>query len=242
MKKMIALILVCCLLLAGCGNVKEIIGAIAAPADNIVTEATTVATAAPETAAPETREAAESANVINPLPDTTMDNLTDAILAVSLEEGGAYVDDEGKMQMDLKIYSYDKYDMVDIAMLKVGDTIVRHDGDVVVTSMEQDETGRIFINGGLDEGGFELVTEEDGVFYEMGYSDTKSWYQVGEATIRVSADFEGVDSADLELGEVVLYPGDFLVGAVINYDFTPYNTTIRVEGGQVMELNRRYIP
>ena len=33
---------------------------------------------------------------VNPLPDTTMDNLTDAILSVSLAEGDAYVDDTGK--------------------------------------------------------------------------------------------------------------------------------------------------
>ena len=46
-----------------------------------------------------------------------------AILAVSLEEGDAYVDDAGIMQMDVKIYTYDKYDMVDISGLKEGDVI-----------------------------------------------------------------------------------------------------------------------
>ena len=61
----------------------------------------------------------EDSQIINPLPDTTMENLTDAILSVSLDEGNAYVDDHGRMQMDLTIYSYDQYDMVDIANLKV---------------------------------------------------------------------------------------------------------------------------
>ena len=77
---------------------------------------------------------------------------------------------------------------------------------------------------------------------KMGYSDAKNWYEVGEATIRVSTDFKAFDNADLDLGEVTYYPGDFLVGAVTNYDFTPYNTTVRVEGGQIVELNRVYIP
>ena len=76
----------------------------------------------------------------------------------------------------------------------------------------------------------------------MGFNDTKNWYPVGEATIRVSADFKGIDRADLELGEVIIYPGDFLIGAVTNYDFTPYNTTIRIENGQIIEMNRRLIP
>lgn len=184
----------------------------------------------------------DPAQKISPLPDATMENLTDAILSVSLAEGDAYVDETGKMQMDMKIYSYDCYDMVDISNLKVGDTLVRHSDEVQVTSIEQNDAGTIYINGGLDNGGFDLVTDDCGVFYEMGYNDHKNWYQVGEATIRVSADFKGSDCADPELGEVVIYPGDFLVDAVTNYDFTPYNTTIRIEGGQIVEMNRRYIP
>lgn len=234
MKRMSLFLLIVCLLLAGCTVSQKA---------NIVP--TTEGSA--ETAALGTEDATftvqtESTQIIVPLPDTTMENLTDAILSVSLAEGDAYVDDTGKMQMDLKIYSYDQYDMVDIANLKVGDTLIRHSGEVEVISLEQNESGRIFINGGLDNGGFELVTDEHGIFYEMGYNDHKNWYQVGAATIRVSADFEGLDSADLEQGEVIIYPGDFLIGSVTNYDFTPYNTTIRTENGQIVEINRRFIP
>ena len=234
MKRMSLFLLIVCLLLAGCTVSQKA---------NIVP--TTEGSA--ETAALGTEDATftvqtESTQIIVPLPDTTMENLTDAILSVSLAEGDAYVDDTGKMQMALKIYSYDQYDMVDIANLKVGDTLIRHSGEVEVISLEQNESGRIFINGGLDNGGFELVTDEHGIFYEMGYNDHKNWYQVGAATIRVSADFEGLDSADLEQGEVIIYPGDFLIGAVTNYDFTPYNTTIRTENGQIVEINRRFIP
>lgn len=182
------------------------------------------------------------ARIISPLPDTTMENLTDAILSISLDEGNAYVDDNGRMQMDLKIYTYDKYDMVDIAALKVGDTIVRHSGEVQVISKEQNDSGTIYINGGFENNGFDLITDDSGVFYEVGFNDTRNWYQIGEATIRVSVDFIGIDNADLEQGEVIIYPGDFLIGAVTNYDFTPYNTTIRVEDGQIVGMNRVYVP
>ena len=64
----------------------------------------------------------------------------------------------------------------------------------------------------------------------------------GEATIRVSADFRGSDRSDLDKGEVIIYPGDFLIGDVANYNFTPYNTTIRVENDQIVEMNRVYVP
>lgn len=184
----------------------------------------------------------EPADIVSPLPDTTMENLTDAILSVSLEEGDAYVDDTGKMQMDVKIYTYDKYDMVDIAELEKGDTIVTHSGEVEVNSVERDDNGLVYINGGLEEGGFDLFTDESGIFYETGFDDAKNWYEVGEATIRVSTDFTGCDNADPEQGELIIYPGDFLTGAVLDYNFTPYNTTIRVEAGEIVEMNRRYTP
>ena len=233
MKKLFLTLIAICLLLAGCKS--------STPETAVPTEpqAQTEPAAAVQT---EPQVQAEPTATVHPLPDTTFDNLTDGILSISLEEGGAYVDDTGKMQMDVKIYTYDRYDMVDISMLKVGDILVTHAGEVNVTALEQDANGTIRINGGLDENGMDLVTDDSGVFYEAGYNDHKSWYEVGAATIRVSADFKGSDNADPELGEVILYPGSFLIGEVTNYDFTPYNTTIRIEEGQIIEMNRRYVP
>ena len=233
MKKLLVFMIMSAFLITGCSNTVN------------------TATGGTETKNTETETKAEAAEntvqevpavTVKPLPDTTMENLTDAILSVSLAEGDAYVDDAGIMQMDVKIYTYDKYDMVDIAALKEGDTMVTRAGEVVVTFMERSESGTIYINGGLEEGGFDLVTDDSGFFYETGFNDARNWYEVGTATIRVSADFEGRDESDPEQGEVILYPGDFLVGAVSNYDFTPYNTTVRVEEGQIVEMTRRYVP
>ena len=227
MKRILLLVLVFCFLLSGCES-SLLDETEYKSEDNLNTSAK--------------NEQEEGATVIFPLPESTMENLNDAILFISLEEGGAYVDDTGKMQMDMKIYSYDKYDMVDISIMKAGDILVTHSGEVEICSLERREDGAVLINGGLYGDGFDLVTDNSGLFYESGYNDAKSWYQVGEATIRVSVDFEYHDTSDLELGEVVYYPGSFLIGEVTNYNFTPYNTTIRVEDGQIMEMNRVYIP
>ena len=48
--------------------------------------------------------------------------------------------------------------------------------------------------------------------------------------------------ADPDKGDVTLYPGSFLVGEVTDYNFTPYNTTIRVEEGQIVEMTRSFMP
>ena len=101
-------------------------------------------------------------------------------MAISLEKGGAYVDDTGAMQMDVTVYTYDVYDMVDIATLKEGDTIVIRGEEVVVTSLEQNNVGLI-INGGIEENGYELCTDNTTVWFESGFNDAKSYYEVGKA-------------------------------------------------------------
>ena len=237
MKKLMFFTLVICFLFAGCSSLESQKAFETEPERaELVTEVTeTISTTA-------TTEQAASASKIYPLPDTTMDNLSDTILSISLEEGDAYVDDTGKMQMDVTIYSYDKYDMVDISMLNVGDILVTHAGEVEITALERKETGTILINGGLYEDGFDLITDETGVFYECGYSDAKNWYEIGEETIQVSADFVYRDTSDLDNVEILYYPDSFLTGVVTDYYFTPYNTTIRVENSQIVEMYRVYIP
>ena len=227
MKRLCLLFLIVCLL-AGCASPQQ--SGNASLADNTV-DSTTVDTVL-----------TEHTRYIFSFPDTTMENLTDTILPVSFEEGGAYADETGQLHMELKIYTYDLYDMVDISDLKVGDTIVRHTGDVKIASLERNENGVIFINGGLDNGGFELVTDESGIYFEEGFNDHMNWYEAGAAILPVSDDFVLTDSADLDAGEVTYSADRFLNGEVTNYDFTPYNTTVRVAGGQIVEMNRRYIP
>ena len=183
-------------------------------------------------------------NIISPLPVTIdIDNLDNCTVAVSLEQGDAYVDDTGAMQMDVTVYTYDLYDMVDIASLKEGDVIVIREQEVKITSLEQNDYGTILINGGLERNGFELSNNDSGVWFESGYNDVKSYYEIGKKTIRVSPDFEFYDSSDLDKGEGVYYPGDFLKDdAGIVYHFVPNNTSIVIENGMIIKMYRKYIP
>ena len=189
------------------------------------------------------KEEETTSNTILPLPSTIdMDNLDNCTLAISLEEGGAYVDDTGAMQMDVTVYDYDLYDMVDMAALKEGDVIVIRDQEVTVTSVERSEKS-LLINGGLDNNGYEFGTDDTTVWYERGYSDAKSYYEVGKATIRVSADMNFYDTSDLDKGEVLYYPGDFLTDkAGIVYHFVPNNTSIVIENGKIISMYRSYMP
>ena len=185
----------------------------------------------------------ETYNTISPLPGSIdINNLDNCTLPVSLEEGDAYVDDTGAMQMDVTVYTYDMYDMVDIVSLKEGDSIVIREQEIKVTSLER--LGKeILINGGLDDDGYEFRTDDTTVWYECGYNDSKLYYELGEATIRVSAEMNFYDSSDLDKGEVMYYPGDFLTDkAGIVYHFVPGNTSIVIEDGMIIEMYRSYMP
>ena len=228
MKKLLVLLMICCMCTA-CGT-KE--------------EAAEVPEQAVEAVEEEKEEVTEEATKISPLPTTIdMNALDNCTLAVSFEEGDAYVDDTGAMQLDVTVYTYDLYDMVDIANLKEGDTIVIQGNEVAVETVETLESGLVFINGGMENGGYDLWHNDSGVYFEHGYNDAKSYYALGEATIRVSTEFEFVDSSDLDKGEVTYYPGDFLTdNAGILYHFVPNNTSIVVEGGQIIQMTRIYTP
>jgi len=192
------------------------------------------------------QEGNKSGNItkIMPLASTLdINNLTDCTVAVSLNKGDVYVDDTGIMQMKVTVYDYDLYDMVDISQLKEGDTIVIGKKDVMISSLERNSAGTVIINGGLEQGGHELVTDENGVFYEIGYSDVKSYFPLGESTIRVSTDFEYSDNSILDAEERIYYPGDFLTeDSGIDYNFTSHNTNIVIQAGQVIAMNRIYVP
>ena len=183
-------------------------------------------------------------NIVEPLPQgIDINNPDNCTVAVSFEEGDAYVDDTGVMRLDVEIYTYDLYDMVDMASLKEGDTIRIRQKEVVVTSIEHNDFGTLMINGGIENGGYDFFTNDSGVYFECGLSDMKSYYEIGEVTLRVSPDFEFYDSSDLDKGEVLYYPGDFLTSdAGIVYHFVPYNTSIVIEDGMVIRMERVYTP
>lgn len=222
MKKVLLCLLCVCCFLTACGTSQETI-----PTTQAVTETTVPV---PLT--------------VSPLPvSIDMAHLDNCTIAVSMEEGGAYVDDEGLMQMDVTVYAYDLYDLVDISRLKAGDTMILRQEPVLIETIEESSYGSILINGGLDLGGYELVTGEDTVYYETGYSDVKSWYALGNATIRVSPDFVYTDRSDLDQDPILYYPGDFLIPDTgIDYDFTPHNCTITIQDGLAISMEKIYTP
>ena len=192
----------------------------------------------------ETKNEENNTKVISPLPETIdVSALDNCVVAVSLEKGGAKLSDNGKMVMDVTVYSYDLYDMVDIASLNENDVIIRRNEEVTVTELERLESGLVRINGGEENGGFDLNSNDSTVYYETGMNDIKAYYEIGKATLPVSDEVEYVDKSDLDAEPKIYYPGEFLTDdADIEYNFSPNNTSIVIENGTIVKMNKVYMP
>lgn len=191
----------------------------------------------------ETKAEETKGNIINPLPETLdINNLYDCTVSASLEKGDAYVDDSGKMVMKLKVYSYEMYDMADIASLKENDVIVRQNKEVTVTKIERLDSGLVRINDGEENGGFDLISNDSTVYYEIGMNDAKAYYELGEVTLPVSTEFMYFDESDPNGEATEYYPGDFLIDSGIEYNFNPNNTLVLIEDGVVIEMHKFYNP
>lgn len=220
--KMRFMMLLLCVLLAGC-----------AAAQN----------QAAESAQAETVLAEENNVQILPLQDTTMEMMEDSTVHISMEQGDFYRDASGNVVLRMQVYSYDKFDMVDISLLKAGDTILLSGEEIPVDSVERTENGTVLVNGGLDEGGFDLATDDSGIYFVHGYNDMKSWYLVGEAEYPVADEFAFTDGADLERGAITYGAEDILAELPeAAYGYQPQNTMVRIENGQVVAMERIFMP
>ena len=179
-------------------------------------------------------------SVISPLPESIdINNLNDCTVAVSLEYGDVFADKSGNYQMKATVYTYDLYDMVDIAGLKVGDTFVRLGEKIEITEIERLDTGLIHINGGDEKGGFDLYTNENTVYYECGLSDIKAYYELGEVTLPLHENFVYSDESDLD-AEPILYTAEDLLTE--EDMFTPHNTKVIIQNGYIVKMIKSYMP
>lgn len=188
-----------------------------------------------------TEEAIAEDFVVYPLPSTIdLNNIKDCTLAVSLENGDIVKGDNGTYTMKVKIYEYELFDLVDVSLLQNGTEIVINKKAVEISSIERNEMGTVIINGGLDVGGYELETDGNGVYYSSGYSDTKTYHELGEITLEVSSDFVYVDASDLDAGEKKYTLEE--TAASLNYKGMPRYMSILVENGVVTSMKKIYVP
>ena len=173
-----------------------------------------------------------------------VNNLPDGIYPVSFDRGDVLGGASGVFMNAVHIFTQDWYDIVDINTLKVGDTIVVEGEEVPVLSVEQTEYG-IAVNEDQDARSFYLSGEEDSNGFAVhGLDDMTTYTEQGVTTLMVDASATFTDAWDIE-SEPVTVSADGIVEAMQTSEndwFVPYNTTVRIENGKVVEINRVYVP
>ncbi len=143
------------------------------------------------------------------------------------------------------VYTEDCYDIIDINTLEPGDTIYFGGLDFVIDTVEQSD-GLLLINGGMDEGGFDLRSfDEDNCWKVVMEDDYATWTAFGETVVPLDDAVTFTDGWDIEK-EPVTFSGAEAVAEAINgtdMDYFAYiNTTLRIENGKIVEIVRSYIP
>lgn len=180
---------------------------------------------------------------VEPLPNTvTEDTVKNGTFAASFDP--AQIKYEGDVYyIDVTAYYYELFDMVDMSRLKAGDTIVIDGKDVLIDSITHDGSWYV-INDGLDMGGYELATNDDTVYYEIGYDDILTYHKAAELTMPVGDSCLIHDDSVPGEQEKLLGIEDILNNAADynEYSFIPNNTEITADNGIITKMRISYMP
>ncbi len=238
------------IILTGCGTATEeltnSVGTQAGTSAETETEASTEAEAETETTA-ETSAPAEKKEVFalnGPLGRYQgPEEFDNANFAASFEEADLVKTNDGTFSLTVMICRYEMFSEEEINTLKKGDVIWCLGEEVVVDTIETRTDGAIVINGGIENGGRILKTEDNAVYFEAGMNDRKSYYEIGENTYTLAADFVLTDHSDPENDQSVTYTAEeFLALDHGDAGFINANTMVKTVDGVITAIERRYIP
>lgn len=188
---------------------------------------------------------AESGKTIAPMAnDIDVNSLPDGIYPVAFDLVDVQADEGGVVINNAHIFTRDWYDIVDVNTLEVGDSIIVEGEPVEVLTLTRDDFG-IAVNEGQDARAFYLVTPEDSNGYTiLGMNDLGTYTDHGATALTFDAAATFTDAWDIEKDPVTVdYDGIAeALRTTENDSFIADNTTVRVEAGKVVALNRAYMP
>lgn len=181
-----------------------------------------------------------SGRVIRPMNGEV--NLNEGTYPVDFDRGNL---SEGTLR-DVRIYTVDCYDIVDIQQMAVGDSIVVEGKDIVINSLEEDEYGNKLVNGGFEADGCTLSSyEEDNCWMCVEYNDFHTYTEQATETLTLSESVTFTDGWDIDAEPVTVSGIEAVTKAIQeseNDSFYNHNTEIRLEDGKVVEIIRRFVP
>lgn len=167
------------------------------------------------------------------------ESVPDGIYAADIY-GADIKEENDKLIIPVSLYSVDKYSEEDMDGLEEGDSIIV-DGNMYVVDRIESEGDVITINGGLNEGGVELIRDIDtGDYTYFGWDDIKSY------TYLLKKDFEADDemvfSDFQDLSNPMVLDRYSLLDFIADDYLYELNTTVEISGGKIVNITREYMP
>lgn len=169
--------------------------------------------------------------------------LSDAMTPVAFTADSLKFAEDGTATMDVDIYVQVMYDAVDVSKLKEGIRFFDAEGNEMQVESVKFKDDTVLINGGLDDGGVTLISIGGGVYMQALAEGYVAVFNCGTATYPVNAECVLIDNADPENQDVTVTlaeMADYLAADTIT--FNPNNTTLVIEGGEITQIVRNYLP
>ena len=183
-------------------------------------------------------------SVVRPIPlRIDVNNFDDGIYPVAFDRSELEKEEEG-FNVTFEIFNMDLYDAAELHSMEVGGYIEIGGKIVKIESLSKD--GNVIINGGLDNGGAELIPVGGGVYRYQGWDDIATYTSFGKVRLSVPDTIDFIDRGNVEKSmKGVTVPGkktfDYLRTTKFG-SFNQYSTRIRIDNGAVVEFFREYRP
>ena len=172
------------------------------------------------------------------------DALADGGYSVSFTADDLVKTDNG-YELTVEVYDYDRYEMDVIDHLANGSKIEFCGNEITLDEIEKNpETGYITINGGMEQGGMELL-EEDGLYRTVTFDNDPVYYSVGKVTIPLSEDVTFEDQVKPgQKSDLPVVGLDELPEAIAKSElsFGCNSTVVTVRQGQIVQIIRYWVP
>lgn len=182
--------------------------------------------------------------VVRPVPlRIDVNNFDDGIYPVAFDQDEVEKAEDGCV-ITFEIFNMDLYDAAELHSMEVGGYIEIGGKIVKIESLSKD--GNVIINGGLDNGGAELIPVGGGVYRYQGWDDIATYTSFGKVRLSVPDTIDFIDRGNVEKSmKGVTVPGkktfDYLRKTKFG-SFNQYSTRIRIDNGAVVEFYREYRP
>ena len=148
-------------------------------------------------------------------------------------------------QLPLTVYSEDFYDTVALHQMAVGDTLLFGGDTIVVRTIEGDSY--LTINGGIEEGGADLMACDEGGTYRGVLMDDHSTYtELGSVQLPLSENFTFIDCRinPTDPSDTIRTDQKLYLENLKDYktEFYSIDTRVQVEDGVITNITRHWIP